>query len=188
MRVFYDTEFIEDGHTIELISIGIVAEDGREYYAVNSDIYFDDGLCKRIRDHSWLMNNVVPHLPGHISKGVAFGDKDNFVLDINDTQVKPRWVIRNEVREFLLAIPDPALWAWYGAYDHVVLAQLFGRMIDLPNGVPMFTNDLKQETARLGDPRVPQQPDGMHNALADARHNLAIARFLDEYASSIERS
>lgn len=34
----YDTEFLEDGSTIELISIGIVCEDGREYYAVNSDM------------------------------------------------------------------------------------------------------------------------------------------------------
>src|SRR4051812_11038169 len=34
MKYFYDTEFLEDGQTIELISIGIVAEDGREYYAV----------------------------------------------------------------------------------------------------------------------------------------------------------
>ena len=30
MRYFYDTEFIEDGTTIELVSIGVVAEDGRE--------------------------------------------------------------------------------------------------------------------------------------------------------------
>lgn len=37
MRYFYDTEFIEDGHTIELISIGVVAEDGREYYAVSTE-------------------------------------------------------------------------------------------------------------------------------------------------------
>ena len=37
MRYFYDTEFIEDGNTIELVSIGIVAEDGREYYAVSTD-------------------------------------------------------------------------------------------------------------------------------------------------------
>ena len=35
MKYFYDTEFIEDGSTIELISIGVVAEDGREYYAVS---------------------------------------------------------------------------------------------------------------------------------------------------------
>ena len=33
MKYFYDTEFIDDGHTINLISIGIVAEDGHEYYA-----------------------------------------------------------------------------------------------------------------------------------------------------------
>lgn len=37
VRYFYDTEFIEDGQTIELVSIGIVAEDGREYYAVSTD-------------------------------------------------------------------------------------------------------------------------------------------------------
>ena len=28
MKFFYDTEFIEDGHTIDLVSIGIVREDG----------------------------------------------------------------------------------------------------------------------------------------------------------------
>ncbi len=31
-RYFYDCEFLENGNTIELISIGIVADDGREYY------------------------------------------------------------------------------------------------------------------------------------------------------------
>ena len=30
----YDFEFLEDGSTIEPISIGMVCEDGREYYAV----------------------------------------------------------------------------------------------------------------------------------------------------------
>lgn len=32
MKYFIDTEFVDDGHTIDLISIGIVAEDGRELY------------------------------------------------------------------------------------------------------------------------------------------------------------
>ena len=40
-RYFYDCEFIEDGRTIELISIGVVAEDGREFYAVSTE--FDPG-------------------------------------------------------------------------------------------------------------------------------------------------
>jgi hypothetical protein len=34
----YDLEFLEDGRTIELISIGMVCDDGREYYAVNRDM------------------------------------------------------------------------------------------------------------------------------------------------------
>jgi hypothetical protein len=31
MRFWFDTEFIEDGKTIDLMSIGVVAEDGRKY-------------------------------------------------------------------------------------------------------------------------------------------------------------
>ena len=34
MRYFYDTEFIDDGRTVELISIGVAAEDGRECYSI----------------------------------------------------------------------------------------------------------------------------------------------------------
>ena len=37
MRYFYDTEFIDNGRTIELISIGVAAEDGREYYAISTE-------------------------------------------------------------------------------------------------------------------------------------------------------
>jgi hypothetical protein len=63
--VDYDLEFIEyrtgwlrKRYTIELISIALVADDGREYYAVNRDM-----PVRRIRKHKWLMKNVVPHLP-----------------------------------------------------------------------------------------------------------------------------
>ena len=33
MKYWMDTEFIERPYTIDLISIGLVAEDGREFYA-----------------------------------------------------------------------------------------------------------------------------------------------------------
>lgn len=36
------------------------------------------------------------------------------------------------------------LYGYYSAYDHVALCWLFGKMIDLPKGFPMFTIDLKQ--------------------------------------------
>jgi len=184
MRYFYDAEFLEDGRTIELISIGIVAEDGREYYAVNSDMPVD-----RIQNDNWLLNNVWPHLPlvGYKSGLQYIGNGEHAVrtqqagaLDRTSTLVRPKWVIANEVREFLLAAPNPELWADFCAYDHVVLAQLWGQMIRLPKGLPMFTRELQQKWHDAGCPDLPDQTDGQHDALADARHVQACFNALDE--------
>lgn len=187
----YDLEFLEDGKTIELISIGIVADDGREYYAVSDACARDyrpwyrrwfnrkGSLENRIRRHGWLMDNVVPSLPK------PHGDWNNhmprtWLFDYNSPLVKTRARIAIEVRAFLLAGDEPELWADYGAYDHVGLCQLWGTMMDLPKGLPMFTRDIQQEAARLGVPwdQLPQQTDGHHNALADARHNRVKRSYL----------
>jgi hypothetical protein len=172
VRYFYDTEFLEDGRTIDLISIGIVAEDGREYYAVSSDAPW-----RRIKRHEWLIANVVPSLPQ------PHGDWRNqmpkrWPIDFQSPLVKQEPHIAAEVRAFLLADGKPELWAWYAAYDHVALCQLWGTMMQLPDGVPMYTGDIKQECDRLGNPTLPEQPAGEHNALADARHNKVRWDFL----------
>lgn len=179
-RYFYDTEFLEDGKTVELISIGIVCQDGREYYAVNSELPIE-----RIRGDDWLLRNVMPHLPvrgmtslksyienppnRHPRPSVGYVD-----VDREDPRVKPHWVIRNEVREFMAVgnegDPKAELWADYAAYDHVALAQLFGRMIDLPEWIPMYTNDFQQLLRELGNPEIPAHQSWAHNALEDARH------------------
>lgn len=173
MRVYYDTELLEDGETIELISIGLIAEDDRQLYLVNRDAPW-----RRIKKHEWLMENVIPGLPQ------PHGDWRNHMpkswpIDFDHPAVRRREQIRDMVRTFLLNTPDLELWAWYGAYDHVALAQLFGRMIDLPRGIPMWTNDLRQEVHRRGNPELPEQPSGLHNALEDAKHLKRRAEWLD---------
>lgn len=185
----YDTEFLEDGKTIDLISIGIVCEDGREYYAVNSDMPHD-----RISKNDWLMKNVVKHLPLHHYSEPRDGIGWIWGLDTKSPLVKPKWVIANEVREFIvgdLADRDeavstdelPELWAYYGAYDHVALAQLWGRMVDHPRFMPMYTHDLKQEMDRVGiaSDSVPRAGDE-HDALADARWNWSMLNRLRHVA------
>ena len=82
------------------------------------------------------------------------------------------------VREFIQDTPNPELWAWYGAYDHVVYAQLFDRMIDLPDGFPKHTNDVKTLYVLDGNPTAPEQIGTAHNALDDARHVEAMYRFI----------
>lgn len=172
MKLTYDFEFYEDGRTIEPISLGMVREDGTELYVVNQEMPFS-----LISKSPWLMQNVMTSLP------VRTGHSDPWDRDHPDfVHVKPKEQIRREVLRFLMDTPSLSMWAWYAAYDHVALAQLFGRMIDMPVGLPQRTNDIAQEWERLGYPVLPEQPSGNHNALADARFNLVRMMWLGEHA------
>lgn len=169
-RYFYDTEFLEDGHTIDLISIGIAADDGREYYAVQQRSWRQ---WRKIYQHEWLRENVMPSLPRiHGDRRMQVSLRTNpLAVDFHAREMKSREQIRDEVRHFILAAgPDVELWADYGAYDHVALCQLFGTMIDLPAGFPMWTHDFQHAWEFAGQPDLPEQPSGHHNALADASH------------------
>lgn len=55
-RIFFDTEFIEDGRTIELLSIGLAADDGATYYA--------EIECDKSTASPWVRENVLPFLKG----------------------------------------------------------------------------------------------------------------------------
>jgi hypothetical protein len=184
VKYAYDTEFCEDGTKIDLISIGIVCEDGREYYAENVDCDFN-----AVVNNNFLWKNVVPHLNTTRTDFTdpTYGDTRTVWLDRQASCVKPKWVIANEVRDFLfkstLTRRDrriaviPELWAYYGAYDHVALAQLYGPMIALPDGIPMFTHDIMQ-IAGSSQAALPEPPQNIHNALADARWNMAVLHVL----------
>lgn len=172
MKYFYDLEFLEDGSTIDMISIGIVAEDGREYYAVNRDADWS-----RVLQHDWLRENVWPYLP---TKRHPIGDQITERLELNNPLVKYRRDIAHEVKAFLN--PDPEdyrkteLWAWCGAYDHVATYQLWGPMQAVHDtGLPFYTHDLKSiadlflTDEQREELRALPMTGSAHNALDDAR-------------------
>lgn len=140
MKFWFDTEFLEDGNTIKLISIGVVSEDGREYYAETPDAMLLAGST------DWLRANVLPHLSG---------------------KTTTRTAIARDLIDFMGEKPE--IWAYYADYDWVALCQLHGRMIDLPRGWPMFCRDVKQFADSLGNPKLPDQTTKEHHALSDAR-------------------
>lgn len=145
-RYFYDCEFIEDGRTIDLVSIGVVADDGREYYAVSTE--FDPN-----RAGQWVRRHVLDKLPGPADK-----------------VWRSRRRIRDELTEFFAVPGLPIeLWAWYGSYDHVALAQLWGSMPDLPRAVPRLTREIRQHWEAADCPPIPEAGTDRHDALADAR-------------------
>jgi hypothetical protein len=178
MKYFYDTEFIEDGKTIDLVSIGIVAEDGREFYAVSTEF-------KAKRASEWVRLNVLAHLPERN-------------VNLSDVSVSPRlkseslaWMSRADIKRKLLAFvgdDKPEWWGYYSAYDHVALCQLFGTMMDLPKGWPFYTRDLKQWCDALSNPSLPEQGKGEHHALADARWNREAYLFLQSYERELSKA
>lgn len=174
MKYFYDTEFHEDGSTIDFISIGMVSEDGREFYAVSNEFN-----TRRVAKNDWLMENVmstIRHDKFVVADYAGFPlVRDIYVTDDNSMD---KWRIAKAIEEFVGDDPNPEFWAWYSAYDHVCLAQLWGKMIDLPSRVPMWTDDIKTLHRMSGFIDLPKQPDGHHNALDDARHNVVRYNYL----------
>lgn len=166
-RVYYDTEFYEDGERIHLISIGMVDQDGDELYLENAD--FD---WRRVPDDHWIQANVRPHLLGR--------DYRTHTPYENIRDVVASWLVGRLDRDFLG--PGDGLWGYYSAYDHVALCQLFGTMMDLPTQVPMFTQDIKQEAMLRGvynlDAVIPKEGTE-HNALADALWNKSALEWLE---------
>lgn len=145
MKYFFDTEFIESGprYPIYLLSIGIVADDGREYYAV-----VDSKEVPRTLASEWVIEHVIMQLDYSI--------------------VKKKEVIAKEIVEFVGFQPE--FWAYFADYDWVVLCQLYGTMMDLPGSWPMYCLDVKQLAVSLGNPNMPKMVyEDKHHALWDAR-------------------
>jgi len=152
MRYFIDTEFSERGpyKPIELISIALVTEGDLHYYAVSGE-YTISGCNKFVRA------NVLPQIEHEIL--LPLSNIKQGILDF----------IGDDVPEF---------WGFYADYDWVVFCQIFGTMMDLPRGWPMYCRDIKQLCDDLGNPKLPPEGKGEHNALADARWNRQAYNFL----------
>lgn len=159
MRIFLDTEFIEDGRTIELISIGMVDERDCALHLCNAE-------CDLSRANEWVSQNVLPHLPPDTGRGFE-------LMGLNGLRVLQGWGTRKEIAEHVLAFvggETPEFWGYYSDYDWVVLCQLFGAMSALPKGWPMFCLDLKQliHHSAFLDVALPKRVGPEHNALWDA--------------------
>lgn len=243
MRYYLDTEFLEGTQksffgktkpTIDLISIGIVSEDGREYYAISKDfnlkeawnrydivteqVYgdlrniFPEGRKKKVY---WIRENVLKPIFDKFLNPIQDSIDNNyrkFTLRnfkfLLSKYGKSNKKIAQEIKEFVYNTSDIrnpytiANWdevkhlfplefyTYYGDYDWVVFCWLFGKMIDIPKGFPMYSKDLKQILDdKLPEPKLsevklnpfsnyPKNPDE-HNALADAHWNRALHTFLE---------
>lgn len=166
MRYFLDTEFNERPGVIDLISLAIVADDGREFYAESTD--FDPASA-----NPWVAENVLPRL---WSRQADKSEYNAWTRDGGSGGLMTRLEIGPAVRRFIRD-DTPEFWGYFADYDWVVFCWLFGAMIDLPKGWPMYCRDLKQWSDQIGAPNF-EGPKGEHHALVDARWNRDLYRHL----------
>lgn len=197
MKYFLDTEFIEGFHKplfgkrrhfIDLVSIGIVAEDGREYYAISNEFNPNDA-------DEWVKENVLEKINQQ-----ALNHPESINV-FSAAYVKPNKEIAQEIIEFI-GSDTPEFYGYYADYDWVLFCSLFGTMMQLPKGFPMYCRDLKQTVdewatkhaasiAAISDKgafdlalqELKQHPDypkqtNEHNALADAKWNFELYKFI----------
>lgn len=153
MRYFIDTEFIERPCTIDLISLAIVAQNGRELYLVSTEF---DGT----QANEFVRKHVIPNLAHPNNQSMPYVS---------------RATMRERVLEFIGTDATPEFWGYFADYDWVGFCWLFGGMSDLPKGWPYYCGDLRQALDAAGPTSV-QQDLSDHNALSDARWVAATFR------------
>ena len=167
MLVFLDTEFTAFVRP-DLISIGLVAEDGREFYAERTD--YDPKRCS-----DFVRETVLPLL-GRVP-GAACANTE----------------LTERVRAWVKELPEPATIVYDFAADwHLLAVALLGRPHSKPPGD--FAKQLYLDShtiahpifeRALNDTYTPDWPP--HHALADARGLMAGYRAWDQYMEKIRR-
>ena len=152
MKVFFDTEFTGLHQNTTLISIGLVDENGREFYAELID--YD-----QTQVDDWLQDNVIANLNG----------KNRSTTE----------QLRYDLAEWLSAYDKVEMWSDCLSYDWVLFNNIWGHAFDIPKNVYYIPFDIctmmklkgvdpdinREEYAFNAVPETAQK----HNALWDAQ-------------------
>lgn len=180
-KVFFDTEFTGLHQKTTLISIGLISECGKTFYAELTD--YDESQIDE-----WLQKNVIDKLKfsappvGEDEYFVATRDKNNPIPQdlYKGYSVELRGdtnAIRSELNRWLSQFEHIEIWSDCLAYDWVLFNSIFGGAFDIPNNVyyiPFDICTLFKLTAI--DPDINREAfihdiygGQKHNALWDAR-------------------
>lgn len=141
MRLFFDMEFTGLHKNTTPISIGIVSEDGKKFYAEFTD--YDESQC-----NDWIKENVIKNLK-LAGMGVGVSDTDeNPPLRI---VMGDKRYIRQEANEWLRQFNKIQFVSDVCHYDFVLLIDLLtngGTALDLPENISAVCHDLNMDIAR----------------------------------------
>jgi len=149
MRVFFDTEFTGLHQGTTLMSIGLVDENGRTFYAELND--YDE---QQVDD--WIKDNVIANFTGKNTLSMS--------------------ELKDSLTEWFEEYDQVEIWSDCLAYDWVLFVNIFGTAFDLPKSIYYIPFDLCTLLKVKGfDPDTNreafagfEEDSPKHNALHDA--------------------
>jgi len=181
MKVFFDTKFTGLHQNTTLISIGLVSENGRTFYAEFTD--FDK---KQVKE--WIQENVIKNLqfrepiegqdPYYSAVRAPDNPIGNDLFDSYDVRMQgTSGQVAQELERWLSQFDQVEMWGDCLAYNWVLFCQLWGGAFWIPENVYYIPFDIATLMKMNGvDPDVSREEfagmtDGVakHNALWDAK-------------------
>ena len=178
MKLFMDSEFTGLIQNTDLISIALVAEDSRYFYAEFND-YDEDKIDE------WLSDNIIANLKFN---GVNYSyNRTNHNSNVpvnNSCSVRMKGnkqTVTHELKMWLDQFDDVEIWSDCLAYDWVLFCELFGGAFKVPSNVYYIPFDICTLFKDMGiDPDISREDFAgdyilgdlpvaeKHNALWDA--------------------
>lgn len=142
-RIFFDTEFTGLHKDTTLISIGLIAEDGRTFYAEFNDY-------ERSQVDEWIRDNVINHL---IMKAPEEGEQEYYSKSRfnKDIPLTKQWNLQMrgnkqevaaELKEWLEQFNQVEIWSDCLAYDWVLFNDIFGHAFNIPKNIYYIPFDI----------------------------------------------
>ena len=179
-KIFFDTEFTGLHQGTSLISIGLISDDGRTFYA---ELY--DYQPSQISD--WIADNVLKNL--RFPQQKILGEDDYYVASRHKSNPAGSDLykgysvelltnskgLKEELTQWIAQFEAVEIWSDCLAYDWVLLNNIFGSAFDIPKNVYYIPFDIcTLFNAKGVDPDISREDfAGMegnkHNALHDAK-------------------
>jgi hypothetical protein len=162
-KVFFDTEFTGLHQNTTLVSIGLISDCGKTFYAEFTD--YD-----RSQVNDWLKENVLDKRI--LQKGEFSPSPFNYRIKSNTEEIKAG------LNAWLTQFDEVEIWSDCLSYDWVLLCQIFGHAFSIPKNIYYIPFDICTLFKVRGiDPDINREAFAditdvsaqKHNALWDAK-------------------
>lgn len=160
-KLFFDTEFTGLHQNTTLISIGIISECGKTFYAE-----FDDYDKSQV--DSWIEKNVISNLK--MKEKIVHFNKTGIEVYGNSESIK------FELEKWFKTFDLIEMWSDCLSYDWILFNQIFGHAFNIPKNIYYIPFDICTMMKVYGvDPDISREEfanitniEDKHNALHDA--------------------